>query len=307
MAAVRCLVLLGLCGLAWSQGDLPTDIGSTLTRVQEFDASIGFRSEMELDAVYDSGRFNSSVARDARNLYFNCIERNSTGGQTFPDPASLAGNTLSIFFQMPNILYLDYEVRAVIMRALNEAIFSNQDANRLCIYRSVPYNVGYFEEGVLVTFYDRNQVGTTPSGLSGEGMRDMFNSRYATLSYFESYMGATTLNMLGTDLYQETGQYRPSSLSVNDLPPRDTLREVVTEDPNTVRSRAIIVYMGTGEVPRMESKDFADNLDFVENPNPVNFYLYAGDYVFAVIGSILVFSVLVVCIFGYFIHPAFFL
>ena len=88
-------------------------------------------------------------------------------------------------------------------------------------------------------------MGTTPSGLSGEGMRDMFNSRYATLSYFESYMGATTLNMLGTDLYQETGQYRPSSLSVNDLPPRDTLREVVTEDPNTVRRRAIIVYMGS--------------------------------------------------------------
>ena len=73
--------------------------------------------------------------------------RNSTGGQTFPDPANLAGNTLSIFFQMPNILYLDYEVRAIIMRALNEAIFGGQDANRLCIYRSVPYNVGYFEEG----------------------------------------------------------------------------------------------------------------------------------------------------------------
>ena len=66
-------------------------------------------------------------------------------------------------------------------------------------------------------------------------------------------------------------------------------------------------FLLAGEVPRMESKDFADNLDFVENPNPINFYLYAGDYVFAVIGAILVFSVLVVCIFGYFIHPAFFL
>ena len=86
---------------------------------------------------------------------------------------------------------------------------------------------------------------TTPSGLSGENMRDDFNMNYATLSYFESYMGAITLDMLGADLYQEAGQYIPSSLRVNDLPPRDTLREVVTEDPNTVRRRAFLLYMGS--------------------------------------------------------------
>ena len=42
-----------------------------------------------------------------------------------------------------------------------------------------------------------------------------------------------------------------------------------------------------------------------ENPNPINFYLEAGDYVFAVLGSIAVAIVLGLATLGYFIHPFF--
>ena len=75
-------------------------------------------------------------------------------------------------------------------------------------------------------------------------MLSMFNNNYATLSYFEQYMGEITLDMLEDGLYPG-GEAKPSSLRVNDLPPRDTLREVVAEDPNTVRRRALLLYMGS--------------------------------------------------------------
>ena len=52
-----------------------------------------------------------------------------------------------------------------------------------------------------------------------------------------------------------------------------------------------------------EQNDFRDEL--AENPDPINFYLEAGDYVFAVLGSIVVAIVLGLAILGYFIHPFF--
>lgn len=52
-----------------------------------------------------------------------------------------------------------------------------------------------------------------------------------------------------------------------------------------------------------EQDDLRDNL--AENPEPVNLYLEAGDYVFAVIGSFVCAIVLGLAILGYFIHPFF--
>ena len=52
-----------------------------------------------------------------------------------------------------------------------------------------------------------------------------------------------------------------------------------------------------------EQDDIRDGL--AENPDPINFYLEAGDYVFAVIGSIAVAIVLGLAILGYCIHPFF--
>lgn len=55
------------------------------------------------------------------------------------------------------------------------------------------------------------------------------------------------------------------------------------------------------------NRDQQENLrdSLAENPNPINFYLEAGDYVFAVIGSIAVAVVIGLAILGYFIHPFF--
>lgn len=52
-----------------------------------------------------------------------------------------------------------------------------------------------------------------------------------------------------------------------------------------------------------EQNDIRDEL--AENPNPINFYLEAGDYVFAVLGAIAVAIVLGLATLGYFIHPFF--
>ena len=52
-----------------------------------------------------------------------------------------------------------------------------------------------------------------------------------------------------------------------------------------------------------ERSDVREQL--AENPNPINFYLEAGDYVFAVLGSIAVAIVLGLATLGYFIHPFF--
>ena len=52
-----------------------------------------------------------------------------------------------------------------------------------------------------------------------------------------------------------------------------------------------------------QQNDIRDGL--AENPNPINFYLEAGDYVFAVLGSIVVAIVLGLATLGYCIHPFF--
>jgi len=52
-----------------------------------------------------------------------------------------------------------------------------------------------------------------------------------------------------------------------------------------------------------QQRDLRDSL--AENPNPVNFHLEAGDYVFAVIGAIVVAIVVGLVILGFFIHPFF--
>ena len=52
-----------------------------------------------------------------------------------------------------------------------------------------------------------------------------------------------------------------------------------------------------------QQNDLKDRL--AENPNPRNLYLEAGDYVFAVLGAIVVAIVLGLAILGYFIHPFF--
>lgn len=52
-----------------------------------------------------------------------------------------------------------------------------------------------------------------------------------------------------------------------------------------------------------EQNDIRDEL--AENPDPINFYLEAGDYVFAVLGSIVVAIVLGLATLGYCIHPFF--
>ena len=41
------------------------------------------------------------------------------------------------------------------------------------------------------------------------------------------------------------------------------------------------------------------------NPNPINYYLEAGDYVFIVFGSILCGALVFVVVLGYCIHPFF--
>ena len=58
---------------------------------------------------------------------------------------------------------------------------------------------------------------------------------------------------------------------------------------------------------RSLTTDEQDDLreDLAENPNPINLYLEAGDYVFAVIGSIAVAIVLGLATLGYCIHPFF--
>ena len=52
-----------------------------------------------------------------------------------------------------------------------------------------------------------------------------------------------------------------------------------------------------------EQDDIRENL--AVNPNPINYYLEAGDYVFAVLGGLAVAIVLGLATLGYFIHPFF--
>ena len=52
-----------------------------------------------------------------------------------------------------------------------------------------------------------------------------------------------------------------------------------------------------------EQDDIRENL--AVNPNPINYYLEAGDYVFAVLGGLAIAIVLGLATLGYFIHPFF--
>lgn len=52
-----------------------------------------------------------------------------------------------------------------------------------------------------------------------------------------------------------------------------------------------------------EQDDLRERL--AANPNPINYYLVAGDYIFAILGGLAVAIVLGLATLGYFIHPFF--
>ena len=72
-----------------------------------------------------------------------CVEKDSTGSIIFPTANQLENNVLSIYFQMPVLFYLDFEIRAGLMAALRSAT----NSSNLCIYRHQDMRVSYFEEG----------------------------------------------------------------------------------------------------------------------------------------------------------------
>jgi precorrin-2 methylase len=75
-------------------------------------------------------------------------------------------------------------------------------------------------------------------------------------------------------------------------------------NPDLVRQHAIIVYSGAKNVTLRDVVGREEyRQSWAQNPNAINYYLEGGDYAFAVIGSILVFSVFVLIFFGYVWNP----
>ena len=286
----------------------PTDVPTNATfnsvgMNMMFNSVVSARTAAELNEVYDPNagvdgvsRFDNSLSSNIRrSYYFNCVEKNSSGSTTFPTANQLENNVLSIYFQMPVLFYLDFEIRAGLMLALRSATGSSN----LCIYRHQDMRVSYFEEGVLLTVYDFDTVNGTENTivLNGATLLSNFMSRRNENRRFTTFLGKSAIDLSQPLLYNNTLIPAP-------LAERNGDRGEFTMSPTEVRRHAMIIHYVVG-CPDLF--DVADTIisNAAENPNAINFYLVAGDYVFIVIGSILSFSVLVLVVIGFFVHPYF--
>ena len=282
----------------------PTDVPTNATfnsvgMNMMFNSVVSARTAAELNEVYDPNagvdgvsRFDNSLSSNIRrSYYFNCVEKNSRGSTTFPTANQLENNVLSIYFQMPVLFYLDFEIRAGLMLALRSATGSSN----LCIYRHQDMRVSYFEEGVLLSVFDSNTARGS-ANLNGEALRSNFMTG-RTSAGFTSFLGKSAINLAEPSLY--TNGVIPAPLAARNGDSGD-----FTMSPTAVRQHAMIIHYVVG-CPDLF--DVADTIisNAAENPNAINFYLVAGDYVFIVIGSILSFSVLVLVVIGFFVHPYF--
>lgn len=190
---------------------------------------------------------------------------------------------------------------------------------------------------MLLTVFDYNTVRGTVTPLDGETLLSNLMAGRSSAP-FTTFLGKSAVNLGYPRLYDNETVPAPLAPRAGDDGDFET-------SPATVRQHAMILYYAgeyrhSTHSPYCDSVDYVCilNTRFIvssslplpppppllsagcpelydvastilnnaaENPNAINFYLVAGDYVFIVIGAILSFSVLVLTIIGFVIHPYF--
>lgn len=250
-------------------------------------------------ALSPDTRFCQNSAREIRQQYFYCrgtLDENmnvidDTEIVEFPTRAE---DFWTIVLQYPALSYMDIARKRALFSVIWQLILNGgggcsgvNNFQDFCVADAIPFYVTEYRESVIITLYNL--------GLPGNQIDECFNSgvrsggdlvtRFRGKRALVISIGDFTLN----EMFQQN--VGPAS-SIND-PSRDpTLRPV------------ILTSFG-GNATRYEAMDRVSSSDFASNPNPVNYGLKAGDKVFAFFGSVLVAILLVIIIFGFFIHPFF--
>jgi hypothetical protein len=232
------------------------------------------------------------VMSDTLNVTFTQFEQNGS-------------NVWTLLFQMPLLSYLDVTRKRALIDIVSKVSTSMPllSLDNVCIGTYETYQLTTFSESILIHLYSRTNVPLNVSDLHGK-FENNVNTAFMDTSntYVVPYPGQTNIRAFDLSKSPEfnTGELlHPGSTSSDGATPVNLAVFIASFPYNMTFTNAV------EGISRNLTSDRIDTTRFAVNPNPINYGLEAGDYVFAVIGTLLLAVVMFLIIFGYFIHPFF--
>lgn len=314
-------VLVTLC-CAQESGDMPPDneliLPTPTPTTILVTATRAYRDELTYQIVYDGTNDTNATAYEASAPYryarYNCHNRVGNGTIINRVPSDYI---FTIFLQIPVLHFLDSSYKIELMESIRtmlniDGIDRTTDVStfvtppEICIDGYDQAFVGSYDEGVMLRIYE-NSMGSGNPSMTGSDLQTAFGSNLGrTGLLFGTPPRAPLVTFEGERAISYNGPDGRAAVIGPTYTTRVSIGGCRQLDPdmNLYEGREL----SSAELAcRSLSTDEQDDIreDLAENPNPINYYLEAGDYVFAVLGSVAISIVLGLALLGYCIHPFF--
>lgn len=259
--------------------------------------------------------YDDNLAMQSRANNFFCLERDTdplvVDGEEFVRISysgyqNTVDNVWSVFVQFPLLAYLDTNRKRALIDTILNVLNSGDtttalNINNVCLGPYTVYEITTFQESVIIHIYqdgDPNFDASTISDRFEERVSAQLGNSLDVVTY-PGQSGVIAFNLTNSMYYQEQ-KLHPGARSEDGADPT-LLAVFLASYGRNVTIDGISESMISVNI----SRDAIEELNFAENPNPVNYGLEPGDIVFAVIGSLLLAIVCAATILGYCIHPFF--
>lgn len=264
-------------------------------------------------------RYEGPMAQQFRRSHFYCLgvdQSISDFPQTYPssDASEERSFQWAIFLQYPVLSYLDSGRKESLFRLIGELVKDGAQDNmelidfnyeNFCIAQVTHYKVSEYEESVLVNvFFNNDSVVFNPANLDGVSI-DKFNIAFQNgFSAAMRGLGPNADNVTEFEgrpaliIVPENENPAVTQTEQNKHPGVLAFAEDRSKDP-TFRA----VFLASYPQGTTIETAFEVNIEFANNPDPINVGLEPGDIVFAVFGSLFLVVVGGLAIVGYCIHP----